>query len=96
VRLACPCGRNLADVRLVAGEPRGEVFEGPMLWPEHVWPVPRPGVRQREHQQGGVISFAWQCRCGRSWQARRDRLTAVWEKHSRIGRITRLTLGSDV
>jgi hypothetical protein len=117
VRLACPCGRNLADVRLLVGEPRGVIEDPPLSYPEHVWPFPRPGVRQREHQHSEVIpfawdvgrphppqrgrrrsvfTFAWDCRCGRSHEARRDRIDAVWREHARIGRTVRLTLGTDV
>lgn len=97
VRLACPCGRNLADLRLTGNAPRGLVHEGPMLWPERVWPFPRPGVRQVEHSHGkGQYTYRWDCRCGRTWEARRDRIDAIWREHAEIGRVIRLTFGLDV
>jgi hypothetical protein len=108
VRLVCPCGRNLADIRLIFRglSPRGAAALGPDIVaamrafhpePESVTVVPRPGVRQSEHRHGdGGFTVRWDCRCSKTWQARRDRLIAVWQEHSTIGRITRLTLGTDV
>ena len=96
VRLACPCGRNLADVRLSCEQPWGEPFESmPHPEPEPVFPVPRPGVRQAEHHHGGGhFTFRWDCRCGRTWEARRDRLEAIWREHATSGTV-RLILGHD-
>jgi hypothetical protein len=86
VRLACPCGRNLADLRLFLSPPGGTVGA------DIVVPVARPGVRQR----GEALSFAWDCRCDRSWEARQDRLSAAWIEHSKPGRIIRLIFGTDL
>ena len=98
VRLACPCGRNLADVEWVGNPPAGVVVpESPRLWPEHLWPYPRPGVRQAEHDHGGGrFTFRWDCRCGRTWEVHSDRTDAAWREHARTGRIIRLILGHDV
>jgi hypothetical protein len=84
VRLACPCGRNLADVLPVAG---------------HMWASPRPGIRQAEHGAPGGLSgpftYRWDCRCGRTWEIRGDRLEPIWRDHAGTG-IVRLVLGHDV
>jgi hypothetical protein len=108
VRLACPCGRNLADIRLLFRglSPRAAAALGPDTvaamdafhpGPDPVTAVPRPGVRQSEHHHGGGRSTVrWDCRCGKTHEVRSDRLPAIFEKHARVGRITRLTLGRDV
>jgi hypothetical protein len=100
VRLACLCGRNLADIRLTLGEPPGELRDddGCEVWPEErVFCFPRPGVRHAEHpRDGGGYTFRWDCRCGRTWQFRDDRIKAIWQEHAAIGQITRLMLGFDV
>lgn len=104
VRLACPCGRNLADVRLIIKEPQGilpgpdgSAYEEPMVWTDRVFAFPRPGVRQSEHAHGGgSFTFRWYCRCGRTWEVRRERIDAIWREHKRIGRVIRLILGHDV
>jgi hypothetical protein len=100
VRLACRCGRNLADVRPIFGQaPEGA---DPAIWDEQeherVFPVPRPGVRQSDyaHRGGGPHTFRWDCRCGRTWQVRGERIEAIWREHAESGRVVRLTLGQDV
>lgn len=100
MRLVCRCGRNLADVRPIFGQaPEGA---DPALWDkdehERVFPVPRAGVRQSDyaHPGGGPHTFRWDCRCGRTWQVRGERIEASWREHAEPGRVVRLTLGHDV
>jgi hypothetical protein len=108
VRLACGgCGHNLADVRLIFGglSPRAEAALPPDTMaalhtfhpePEPVFPIPRPGVRQAEHHHGGGrYTFRWDCRCGKTWELRSDRIDAIWRQHARPGRTARLILGHD-
>lgn len=100
VRLVCPCGRNIADVRPVFGQPPEGV--GPALRDklgyEHVIiVVARPGVRYSGHgRPGGGITHRWDCRCRKTWEARDDRLDAIWREFAEPGHVVRLTLGHDV
>ena len=98
VRLACPCGRNLADVRLTAVRPELPAPPGhvTMRLPERPWPFARPGVRQGEHHHGSDrFTFRWDCRCGRTWEVRYDRIEAIWREYAQVGHVIRLTLGRD-
>jgi hypothetical protein len=95
VRLVCPCGRNIADVRPAFGSL--PVAAGP--WPDEpaiIVVVTRRGVRRSEHGRGDGITYRWDCRCRKTWQARDDRLDAIWREYAEPGRAVRLTLGRDV
>jgi hypothetical protein len=94
VRLACPCGRNLADIRLTVSDPPADVcFERD----KHLWAFPRPGVRHSEYGHGGGgFTFRWECRCGRTHEARSDRIEMAWRENAQGGRVVRVILGHDV
>ena len=97
VRLVCLCGRNIADVRPLIGEPPEGV--GPALrdgYDDVIVVVARPGVRHSGHERGGGITYRWDCRCRLTWEARDDRLDAIWREYAEPGRVVRLTLGRDV
>jgi hypothetical protein len=67
VRLACPCGRNLADVRPLFGQPF--VGVGPALRDGYqlvITVVARRGVRYSEHgRPGGGTTYRWDCDAAR-------------------------------
>lgn len=97
VRLVCPCGRNVADVRPLFGPP--PVAVGP--WPDEGEPlivvIARRGVRYSEHPRpGGGLTYRWDCRCRKTWEARGDRLEAIWREYAEPGHVVRLVLGRDV
>ena len=99
MRLVCKCGRNLADVRPLFGQPPEGV--GPALRDEHQYMIvviTRRGVRYSEHPRpgGGGLTYRWDCRCRKTWQARGDRLEAIWRQYAEPGRVIRLALGRDV
>jgi hypothetical protein len=107
LRLACQCGRNLADVRLTGLRAGSEPEPGWIVWQEHLLVAPRPGVRQREHRRRVTtlarrwpdeqqITYAWDCRCGRRWECREERIAVAWRAADDTRGIIRLTLGSDV
>jgi hypothetical protein len=105
VRLACPCGRSLADVRLATGTPPDEVYESSVTartYDEHVWPFPRPGVGWDVHEHGREtwashrFTFRLSCRCGRTHEVRSNRIDAAWQEYAREGRNVSLILGRDL
>lgn len=68
-----------------------------MLELDRVYPFPRPGVRQAEYSRGkGLFTFRWDCRCGRTWEFRSEKIDAIWREHAKTGQTIRLTLGHDV
>jgi hypothetical protein len=100
VRLVCPCGRTIADVRPMYGQPPPGT--PPELRGEHeheITVVTRYGslARHGEHPRpGGGITYTWDCRCRKTHQHRDDRLEAAWRQYAEPGRVVRLTLGRDV
>jgi hypothetical protein len=40
-------------------------------------------------------TYAWKCRCGKTWELRHQRISQAWSGHSGTG-VLRVTLGVDV
>jgi hypothetical protein len=105
VRLACSCGKNLADVRLAMGAPPDEVYESPspVEYDAHMWPFPRPGVRLGVHEHAREtwgshrFTFRLDCRrCGQTHEVRSNRIDAAWREYARPGQTITLILGRDL
>ncbi len=80
LRLCCPCGRNLADVKHSDHDP---AWTG-----DGIVVTLRPNVRQDDHRHWShgdrnadwqLRTYTWRCRCGRSWERRHERIRDAWD-----------------
>lgn len=80
LRLRCPCGRNLADVRHSDHDPAW-TGDGLVV-------TPRPNVQQDDYRpwphsdknaDWNLRTYTWQCRCGRRWERRHERIRDTWD-----------------
>lgn len=110
LKLRCSCMRNLADVTYSKYDP---VFTG-----DGIVVGERPNVRQGDYRawprhdpaaDWHQRTYVWDCRCGRRWERRHDRIRAVWDEAAGSlpryrrenaarddGRVVVLVLGRDV
>ena len=80
LRLQCSCERNLADVTHSDHDPAW-TGDGLVV-------TPRPNVRQDDYRpwprhnpnaDWHLRTYTWHCRCGRTWERRREHIRAAWD-----------------